>query len=63
MHCKISDCFNCPYPDCINDAFTSPREFTPEQKKRQCELKKKMLARRREDGVCIYCGKKPADKG
>ena len=63
MHCKISDCFNCPYPDCINDTFTSPREFTPEQKKRQCELKKKILARRRENGVCIYCGKKPADKG
>ena len=61
MRCKISDCFNCPFPDCINDKI--PPERTPEQKKKDHE---KLMQRKqwcRENGVCTQCMCRPATKG
>lgn len=62
MHCKISDCFNCPYPDCINDSFYDYK-LSDKQKARHNELALGRLEQRRANGICTYCGKIPADKG
>lgn len=62
MHCKISDCFNCPYPDCINDSFYDYK-LSDKQKARHNELALGRLEQRRANGICTYCGKNPADKG
>ena len=42
--CKNQDCFNCPYPDCIDEAPLSAEE----KKKRIAESKKKYAQKQRE---------------
>lgn len=65
MHCKISDCLKCPYPDCINDYV--PKELTPEQREkkhiRDREWRKKKHAECIEKSICTICFKRPATKG
>lgn len=64
MQCKMSDCFKCPYDDCINDHV---RIFTPEQLKRKKEYmrehKKKRRDEARANGICTECFKKEATHG
>ena len=65
MHCKISDCLNCPYPDCINDYV--PKELTPEQREkkhiRDREWRKKKRAECIEKSICTKCHKQPVADG
>lgn len=65
MHCKISDCLKCPYPDCINDYV--PKELTPEQREkkhiRDREWRKKKYAESIEKGICTKCHKQPVTDG
>lgn len=58
MYCKKSDCFDCPYPDCIND-YVQPTQPLTEKTKEY--LRKKGKERRqafRELGLCTSCGKR-----
>lgn len=41
MKCKFSDCFKCPYPDCINDTVNPVVTYTPERLKAHREYSKK----------------------
>lgn len=60
MKCKHDDCFTCPYPDCIND-YTPPLQvLTAEQKSRINKRHRDVYLQRKEQGLCAYCGKRPA---
>lgn len=61
MKCKRSDCFNCPYPDCINEYF--PKERTEEQRKQYWVNRKAKIQECRESGICTVCQHRPADEG
>lgn len=63
MKCKFSDCFNCPYPDCINDAVNPVVTYTPERLKAQREYSRKRKLRSEAAGLCTRCGKRPASNG
>ena len=52
MNCKATDCFNCPYPDCINPA--PPRVLTQEQKDR-INARRGKDVRRTKPPVCAPC--------
>lgn len=62
MKCNM-DCFNCPYPDCINDyvrPYDAERRKTHYQKEN--ERRKQQRAERKANGICTVCGKKPISK-
>lgn len=65
MKCKRSDCFNCPYPDCINDTFK--KKPTEEQYKRHMAQVRAYQRKRRleriEQGLCTECGKNKPTEG
>lgn len=67
MNCKKSDCFRCPYPDCINDYVRPIPELTEEQKKeaskRAGARQKALRNRRKEAGVCLWCGERSPVEG
>lgn len=56
MRCKASDCFTCPYPDCINPEPLKIRIYTEEEKKKSVESVRNLRKRRKELGQCPYCG-------
>ena len=63
------DCFNCPFPDCINDYVkpSSWQTLTDEQKARynikSKEIHKRLYKERKEKGLCVRCGLKSATNG
>lgn len=61
MRCKISDCFNCPYPDCIND--TPPKVKSKRAKEYEKEWARKKRKECAEKGICTICFKRPATQG
>ena len=61
MKCKISDCFNCPYPDCINDKPLP--EITAERRERSNRFHAQKEAWCREHGICTRCMHRPATEG
>lgn len=58
MKCN-EDCLNCIYDDCILDRS----EKTEEQKAHTRELVRKRYWKCKENGICVYCQKKPATHG
>ncbi len=49
MKCNHSDCFTCPYPDCVmglNDAATDPKKLEERRRKRK-EYQHKLYLRRK----------------
>lgn len=63
MRCKASDCFSCPYPDCINDSIQETRKYTQEQKKRAYQRMSERRKQRHDNGICTQCGKRPPKPG
>lgn len=63
MRCKPSDCFTCPYPDCINDEEPRVWAPTPEQREEHNAKIRARRAERRASGLCTACGKRPPDDG
>lgn len=63
MKCKMSDCFNCPYPDCINDDIEPTRQLSDEQKQHRKQYRKAIYHQRKEAGICVVCGKRPPEQG
>lgn len=61
MRCKKSDCFSCPYPDCINDYVKPTRRLSAESARRKIEKRSALIAERRASGVCTSCGGKITD--
>lgn len=61
MRCKKSDCFSCPYPDCINDYVKPIRRPSAESARRKNEKRSALIAERRASGVCTSCGGKITD--
>lgn len=62
MRCKKTDCFTCPYPDCINENPDPIRIYTG-QLQRMNNLAKKRRKARAESGMCTWCGKRTASDG
>lgn len=63
MKCKWSDCFTCPYPDCINDYVPPTRKASPEQIKKNTQRMSLLRKERANNGLCTQCGKKPPREG
>ena len=66
MKCNLKDCFNCPYPDCINDTtkYYNPeyqKKYRKEHRNEINELKRQFRARRKAPGLCVDCGKPIAE--
>lgn len=61
----LDDCFNCVFEDCIKDEkeHEESEEHRLKRLERQKERQKETRRKRREAGVCMRCGKKPADNG
>ena len=67
MKCN-RDCFNCPFPDCINDyvKVNDPeyqKRYYEEHRSQELERKKKTREDRKANGLCTYCGKRPLTEG
>lgn len=64
MRCKMSDCFNCLYDDCVND---NVQTYTPEQLRNKMDKSNEYSRRRRkearEKGMCTICWKEKATHG
>ena len=58
MYCKASDCFKCPYPDCINPAPLQIRTYTRAQKDRDNARRKEKREAYKAAGLCPICGRK-----
>lgn len=60
MGCKyLKDCFVCPYEDCILDeAEIKIRHRTKEQYEHKLAHEKEKQQERKEQGLCIRCGRK-----
>lgn len=58
------DCFNCPFPDCIND-YVAPYDYEYQKEYRKkyrdkINLRKRQLKEERKlNGMCVECGKFP----
>lgn len=59
MECKKNDCFNCPYPDCINDYVKKTYPRKKQWIAHQTEYVSKRAKRRAAEGLCTKCGKRP----
>lgn len=63
MKCN-GDCFNCIYPDCIND-YVKPydaeyhKKYKKEHREQQNKRKRELRAERKASGICVECGKRP----
>lgn len=55
------DCFNCIFDDCIND-YIGPPEKSAEQKEKHNKYQRQRYQKRKEQGLCVRCGK-PATNG
>ena len=67
MKCN-KDCFNCLYPDCINDYVASydAENHKKQRAKRKEEVSKKrklLYEERKANGICVRCGKNPSVNG
>lgn len=60
------DCFNCIYPDCIND-YVKPQQTWNEIKVKHRQRNKENCKRRydhlKKNGLCVDCGKRKATNG
>lgn len=63
MECKKNDCFNCPYPDCINDYVKKTYPRKKQWIAHQTEYVSKRAKRRAAEGLCTKCGKRPPRPG
>lgn len=63
MNCKKKDCFNCPYPDCINDYVKKEYDRPAAYIKKQVERQSERIQQRAEAGLCTTCGKRPPRNG
>ena len=63
MKCKRNDCFNCSYPDCINDYVPLARRQSKEQIKKAIEKMQLLRKEREEKGLCTCCGERPPRDG
>lgn len=67
--CKgtISECLNCPYPDCINDYVKKTYELSSEKyeihKNKTNERQKQKRKEARENGFCTICFNNKATHG
>lgn len=63
MGCKFfNDCFTCPYEDCILDETKIKISHrTKEQYERKLALEKERQKKRKEQGLCVKCGRKLQD--
>lgn len=67
MKCN-QDCFNCPYPDCIND-YIKPydaeyhKQYRAEHRDKVNERKRQLRAERKANGICTDCGQRPIAQG
>lgn len=62
MKCRAKDCFQCPYPDCINDFVPKSRKNSPETIAKRIQKKSALIKERQSLGLCTSCGKeKPRD--
>ena len=57
MQCKATDCFRCPYPDCINPLPLRVREYSRSQKDRNNARKRAQRAAYKAAGLCPVCGR------
>lgn len=55
MRCKASDCFTCPYPDCINPEPVPLR--TREQQDRENSRARERREAYKAAGLCTTCGR------
>lgn len=67
MKCN-KDCFNCPYPDCINNyvKINDPeyqKKYYEEHHSQMLEHQKKIREERKANGLCTVCGKRPLTEG
>ena len=67
MKCN-KDCFNCPYPDCINDyvKINDPeyqKRYYEEHRSQELERKIQQRKKRKAKGLCTTCGKRPLTEG
>ncbi len=63
MECKKNDCFNCPYPDCINDYVRKYYKPSKERIARQTAKASAVAKKRAAKGLCTACGKRKARPG
>lgn len=63
MNCKKKDCFNCPYPDCINDYVKKEYDRPAAYIKKQVERQSERIQQRAAAGLCTTCGKRPPRNG
>lgn len=63
MICKKTDCFACPYPDCINDYVPPMYPTTEKQRERMRREGKARYQARKAAGLCVRCGKRPPANG
>ena len=63
MRCKWSDCFTCPYPDCINDYIPPIRKASPETIKKRIQKMSLLRKERANNGLCTSCGLRPPRGG
>lgn len=57
MRCKASDCFRCPYPDCINPSPLRVQVRTREQQDRINARAREKRAALKAAGLCSTCGR------
>lgn len=55
MECKKNDCFNCPYPDCINDYVKKTYPRKKQWVEHQTEYVSRRAKRRAAEGLCTKC--------
>lgn len=58
MRCAKKDCFNCPYPDCINDYVQPLYRRSVEAKERKNATARELYSKRKETHQCVKCGRK-----
>lgn len=63
MKCNFSDCFTCQYHDCINNSFNKPIVRSRAYKERAKQYQKALREERKNQGLCVYCGKRKSDNG
>lgn len=60
MVCKPGACFNCPYPDCINDSVYDAeyhRKWWEKHREEMNARKRQVRTERNMNGLCRYCEK------
>ena len=63
MNCKKNDCFNCPYPDCINGYVKKQYKRSPEGIRKIAAYNKRRSEQWEASGLCKACGKRPPRPG